>query len=147
MKHQVPEPHEHHDRRWEKHCDDFIGGTDISSTDMLSKEDCYQDCENSLECSHYTWRRSESVKISLFILNCFQKVRPFYIQKYFRHMWNNLAFRAVDLKNVIKIDPCNPYHQHFTSNFYLCRSQKHKKTMMPWLSFCALGIFACESYL
>ncbi len=31
------------------------------------------------------------------------------------------------------------FHQHFRSNFCTCKSQKPNKTLITWLSFCALG--------
>ncbi len=41
--------------------------------------------------------------------------------------------------NIVKIN------QRFTHSFYTCRSQKRKKTLMKWLSFCSSGILAHKS--
>ncbi len=37
------------------------------------------------------------------------------------------------------------FHQHFTISFCTRRSQKQKKTLMTWLSFCTFGIFSQKS--
>jgi len=36
-------------------------------------------------------------------------------------------------------------HQHFTSSFFVSRSQKHKDRLTTWLSFCTIGICLCKS--
>ncbi len=50
--------------------------------------------------------------------------------------------------NVGEIDTCCQFHQHFTSSFYKCRSQKRKKTLMTSrLSLCAFGIICTRKSL
>jgi len=38
------------------------------------------------------------------------------------------------------------FHQHFTCNFYACRSQKQKKYCQTVSSFCTFGICAWKSF-
>ncbi len=37
------------------------------------------------------------------------------------------------------------FQQHFTSSFYICRSQKRKMILTTWLNFYAFGICGCKS--
>ncbi len=46
-------------------------------------------------------------------------------------------------KHLVKSTPCSQFHQHFTSNFYECRSQKRKKDWHLDCISCSFGICTC----
>jgi len=50
-------------------------------------------------------------------------------------------------KNVDEIDTWGRFQKCFTSSFYTHRSQKCKKTLTTWQSFCTFGICACKNWL
>jgi len=66
--------------------------------------------------------------------------------------WINKAENGLDRKKATKekklsavrklLDPWCQFHQHCTFSFYMLKSQKRKKSLMSWLSFCSFGIRA-----